>query len=193
MSLGGGPHSVMVTLLTLKQEVWGSNPCAPPPKFGAHTPPYYPASRSQRRVKGPLKGWWTQKPSTRDNKKKCYYETSQKFSHLLPLFLLSHDVDGNVVLFLIFLLIRRLPGLVLPPAVLVVAVLAPSGAAALLILILLVEFAAAFEVVVVPVVRVPPAPLSASSSVAAGVVAAAAVAGVVPAVAATIYAKKENN
>ncbi len=32
----------MVALLTLKQEVLGSNPGAAPPKFGAHTPPYYP-------------------------------------------------------------------------------------------------------------------------------------------------------
>ncbi len=43
------------------------------PKFGAHTPPYYPASRSQRCVKGPWKGWCTQKPSTRDDKKICKY------------------------------------------------------------------------------------------------------------------------
>ena len=50
--VGGGPRSVMVTLLTLKQEVLGSNPGATPPKFGAQTPPY-PASRSQRCVKGP--------------------------------------------------------------------------------------------------------------------------------------------
>ncbi len=49
----GGPRSVMVTLLTLKQEVRGSNPSAAPSRFGAHTPPYYPASRSQRCVKGP--------------------------------------------------------------------------------------------------------------------------------------------
>ncbi len=124
-------------------------------------------------------------PGMTKTKRNATTEKGKKFSHLLPLFLLSHDVDGNVVLFLLFRLIRRLPGLVLPPAVLVVAVLAPSGAAALLIL---VEIAAAFEVVVV-VVRVSPAPLSSSSSVAAGVVAAAAVAGVVPAVAATIYAK----
>ncbi len=43
-----GPLSVLVTLLTLKQEVRGSNPSATPPKFGAHTLPYYPASRLQR-------------------------------------------------------------------------------------------------------------------------------------------------
>ncbi len=41
----------MVTLLTLKQEVWGSNPGAAPPKFVAQTPPY-PASRSQICLKG---------------------------------------------------------------------------------------------------------------------------------------------
>ncbi len=41
----GGPCSVMVTLVTLKQEVRGSNPGAAPPKFGAQTPPY-PTSRS---------------------------------------------------------------------------------------------------------------------------------------------------
>ena len=44
----------MVTLLTLKEQVRGSNPGAAPPKFGAHTPPYYPASRLQRCFKGPL-------------------------------------------------------------------------------------------------------------------------------------------
>ncbi len=38
--------SVLVTLLTLKQEVRGSNPGAAPPKFGAQTP-LYPASRSK--------------------------------------------------------------------------------------------------------------------------------------------------
>ncbi len=36
---GGGPRSVMVTLLTLKEQVRGSNPGAAPPKFGAQTPP----------------------------------------------------------------------------------------------------------------------------------------------------------
>ncbi len=35
----------MVTLLTLKQEVRGSNPGAAPPKFGAQTL-QYPTSRS---------------------------------------------------------------------------------------------------------------------------------------------------
>ncbi len=35
----------MVALLTLKQEVCGSNPAAAPPNFGAHIPCYYPASR----------------------------------------------------------------------------------------------------------------------------------------------------
>ncbi len=49
----GRPRSVMVTFLTLKQEVRSSNPIAAPPKFGAHTPPYHPASRVQRCVKGP--------------------------------------------------------------------------------------------------------------------------------------------
>ncbi len=49
----GGPRCVMVALLTLKQEVRGSNPGAALPKFGAHTPSYYPTSRSQRCVKGP--------------------------------------------------------------------------------------------------------------------------------------------
>ena len=71
----------MVTLLTLKQEVPGSNPGAAPPKFGALTPPY-PASRSQRCVKGPGKGWCTRKPSTRDDKKK-YFETRQLGSKII--------------------------------------------------------------------------------------------------------------
>ena len=48
------------------QDVRGSNPSAAPPKFGAQTPSY-PASRSQRHVKGPLPkkrchvGWCTLK------------------------------------------------------------------------------------------------------------------------------------
>ncbi len=49
----GGPRSIMVTLLTLKQEVRGSNPGAAPPKFGAQTHLYL-ASRLQRCFKGPL-------------------------------------------------------------------------------------------------------------------------------------------
>ncbi len=53
----GGPGSVMVALLTLKQDrgLEFESRCRPTQKkFGAHTSPYYPASRLQRCFKGPL-------------------------------------------------------------------------------------------------------------------------------------------
>ncbi len=46
----------MVALLTLKQGVQGSNPGAAPPKFGAHTPPYYPRLQVAKMRQGSLKG-----------------------------------------------------------------------------------------------------------------------------------------
>ncbi len=70
---GGGPRSVMVTLLTLKQEVRGSNPGAAHQVWSPS--PLGPIPRlqvgiiMQRCNKGPWKGWCTRKPSTRDDKK----------------------------------------------------------------------------------------------------------------------------
>ncbi len=51
---GGGFRSVMVN--TLKQEVQGSNPCAAPPKFGAHTPSLLTRLQVAKMCQGSLKG-----------------------------------------------------------------------------------------------------------------------------------------
>ncbi len=82
---GAGPVVWWLRLLTRMQEVRGSNPGAAPPKIGVQTLPY-PASRSQRSVKGlPLKGtmWdgvvrW--KLSTQNDKKIKECSSSSKSS-----------------------------------------------------------------------------------------------------------------
>ncbi len=79
----GGPRSVMVSLLTRMQEVRGSNPGAAKPSLEPTSS--YPASRLQRCVKGPWKGWCTRKQSTRDDKKTTWNWNKLSYFQNLPL------------------------------------------------------------------------------------------------------------
>ncbi len=71
----------MVTLLTLKQEVRGSNPGAAPPTLEPISP--VPRHQVAKMRQGSQKGCCTRKPSTRDDKKKLDRTVSSSYSSSL--------------------------------------------------------------------------------------------------------------